>query len=64
MPTMSAVWSVPGLYLATGFTYGLTMMPAAGQLMAELVTGSTPSIDLQPYRYERYIDGTPLRFRA
>ena len=59
-PTLSPVSSVPGLFLATGFSYGLTMAPAVGKAMAELVTGATPSIDLTPYRYERYIDGTPL----
>lgn len=59
-PTMSAVQSHPGLFLATGFSYGLTMAPAAGRLMAELVTAGKPSIDATPYRYERYVDGTRL----
>lgn len=59
-PTLSAVRSRPGLFLATGFSYGLTMAPAAGKLMAELVTGQRPCVDPTPYRYERYIDGTRL----
>ncbi len=59
-PTMSAVRSRPGLFLATGFSYGLTMAPAAGRLMADLVTGGQPAIDPTPYRYERYLDGTRL----
>jgi glycine/D-amino acid oxidase-like deaminating enzyme len=60
MPTLGPVASIPGLYLAAGFSYGLTMAPAAGQLMAELVTGKTPSFDPKPYRYDRFVDGSKL----
>ncbi len=63
MPVISSVDSLPGLFLGTGFYYGLTMAPAAGEALADLVTGETPKIDLQPYRYERFIDGTELIFR-
>ena len=62
VPTMSPVRSMPGLFLATGFTYGLTMAPAVGKLMAELIAGDTPHLDPRPYRYERYVDGTTLHF--
>lgn len=64
MPTVSAVRSHPGLFMATGLTYGMTMGPAIGALMADLVTGQQPRIDPRPYRYERYIDGSKLRFTA
>jgi len=60
MPTISSVPKVPGLHLLTGFNYGLTMGPGAGNLMAELITGDRPSVDPMPYRYERYIDGSEL----
>lgn len=60
VPVMGAVPSVPGMYLATGFTYGLTMGPAAGLLVSQLVTGKKPAIDLRPYRYERFVDGSKL----
>lgn len=63
MPVISSVDSLPGLFLGTGFYYGVTMAPAAGEALADLVTGETPKIDLQPYRYERFIDGTKLIFR-
>ena len=60
MPTISPVNKVPGLHLLTGFNYGLTMGPGAGNLMADLITGDKPTIDPTPYRYERHIDGTKL----
>lgn len=62
MPTVSAVASHPGLYLATGLTYGMTMGPGIGALMADIITGRKPAIDPRPYRYERYIDGSKLSF--
>lgn len=61
-PVISAYPGVDGLFLATGFTYGITMGPAAGKLMAELVTGRRPSLDLHAYRYGRYTDGSTLEF--
>jgi glycine/D-amino acid oxidase-like deaminating enzyme len=64
MPVLSAVVSHPGLYFGTGFYFGLTMGPAAGEALADLVTGAKPKIDLYPYRYARFIDGTKLEFRA
>jgi glycine/D-amino acid oxidase-like deaminating enzyme len=60
VPVISSVGSVPGLHFATGFSYGLTMAPAAGLLMSQLIRGSATSVDLRPYRYERFVDGTPL----
>ncbi|MNZ06963.1 Sarcosine oxidase subunit beta [compost metagenome] len=62
VPVISAIERIPGLYLNTGFSaYGLTMGPAAGQLLAELMTGRAPSVDPTPYRYSRFIDGSKLR---
>jgi len=63
-PVISAVRDRPGLFLATGFSYGMTMGPAVGQSMADLVLNKTPSLDLSPYRYERFIDGSKLAFTA
>ena len=60
MPTISSVQKIPGLYLLTGFNYGFTMGPGAGNLIADLITGDKPTIAATPYRYERYIDGTKL----
>lgn len=62
MPVVSAADGVPGLYLGTGFYYGLTMGPAAGEALADLVMGRQPQIDLAPYRYARFHDGSPIVF--
>ncbi|WP_179053080.1 NAD(P)/FAD-dependent oxidoreductase [Pseudomonas hunanensis] len=62
VPVISAVGSVPGLYLNTGYSaYGLTMAPAGARLLGELMTGRQPSIDGHAYRYSRFIDGSKLR---
>lgn len=53
-PVMSAVAALPGLFVATGFSFGMTMGPGAGQVMAELMSGVAPSVDLQPFRFERF----------
>lgn len=53
-PIISAVSGRPGLFVAAGFDFGLTQGPAAGQLMADLVTGDHPHIDPTPFRLERF----------
>jgi len=60
VPVMGPVPNIPGFFMATGFSYGITMGPAVGSLMAQLVTGTKPSIDLTPYRYTRFAEGSPL----
>lgn len=62
IPVLSAVPARPGLFMAAGFTYGITMGPAAGKLIAQLVTNETPSVDLKYYRYSRFVDGSKLTF--
>ncbi len=45
----------PGLWLATGHAHhGLTLGPATGRLLAEMMTGETPYLDPAPYRMERF----------
>lgn len=62
VPVISAIDPVRGLYVNTGYSaYGLTMGPAGGQLLSELMTGKTPGIDPSHYRYARFIDGSKLR---
>ncbi|EJL35874.1 glycine/D-amino acid oxidase, deaminating, partial [Caulobacter sp. AP07] len=64
MPVLSPVSQTPGLFVGSGFYYGLTMAPAAGEALADLVTGAKPSIDLSPYRFSRFSDGSKLEFRG
>lgn len=59
VPVISGVDSIPGFFIATGFSgHGFGISPAAGRLMAELVTGDTPVVDPTPFRYSRFTDGS------
>lgn len=64
MPVISAVDSHPGLFIGSGFYYGLTMAPAAGEALADLVMGMQPRFDLSQYRFSRFSDGSPTVFRS
>lgn len=61
MPIASAVDALPGLFLLTGCSYGLTWAPALGRMMADLMTGRRPSLDPAPFRHSRFFDGSKLR---
>jgi len=55
LPVIGPVAKVPGLTVASGFSgHGFGTGPAAGQLVADLVTGATPLLDPTPYRLERF----------
>ena len=62
VPVISPVESIPGFYLATGFSgHGFGIGPGAGKLMADIVTGATtPVVDPAPFRYSRFIDGSRI----
>jgi glycine/D-amino acid oxidase-like deaminating enzyme len=62
VPVISAVDSIPGFFIATGFSgHGFGIGPGAGRLMADLVTGSDPIVDPTPFRYSRFTDGSRPR---
>lgn len=49
-PLIGPVGDVPGLFVNTGFgAGGLTMGPVAGELLADLVLGERPALDLSPF---------------
>ncbi|WP_230656294.1 NAD(P)/FAD-dependent oxidoreductase [Psychrobacter sp. I-STPA10] len=53
-PVIANITKVPGLTVAIGFSgHGFGTSPAAGQLAADLVMGTTPLIDPTPYCFER-----------
>jgi glycine/D-amino acid oxidase-like deaminating enzyme len=59
VPVISAVDTLPGFHIATGFTgHGFGIGPGAGRLMAEIVTGEAPVVDPTPFRYSRFTDGS------
>jgi glycine/D-amino acid oxidase-like deaminating enzyme len=61
IPVISAVDSMPGLYLSTGYSgHGFGIGPGAGRLAADLIAGDPPIVDPHPFRYSRMIDGTDL----
>ena len=55
VPVIGEVPKLPGFYLATGFSgHGFGIGPGAGRMIADLVSGGTPSIDMTPFRLERF----------
>ena len=55
-PVISRAPNQPGLWLAYGHGHwGLSLGPATGRLMAEMMTGATPFCDPAPYGAERFV---------
>jgi glycine/D-amino acid oxidase-like deaminating enzyme len=62
IPVISAVNSLPGFFIATGFSgHGFGIGPGAGRLMADMVTGAPPIVDPAPFRLARFTDGSNPR---
>jgi len=54
-PVIGEAPGQPGLWLSIGHAHwGLTLGPATGRLIAEMITGATPFCDPAPYRAERF----------
>jgi sarcosine oxidase subunit beta len=55
--------AVSGLHYCVGFSgHGFKLAPAAGKLMAEhVIDGRASTLDLDPYRLERFAEGQALR---
>ena len=48
-------WVDDGVYAACGFSgHGFMQSPAVGRAVAEELLGLTPTVDLTPYRLERF----------
>jgi D-amino-acid dehydrogenase len=55
VPVMSASAKTKGLFYATGHGHlGLTYAATNARLMADLITGAKPPIDMKPYRVDRF----------
>jgi glycine/D-amino acid oxidase-like deaminating enzyme len=55
VPVIGEVASIPGFFLATGFSgHGFGVGPGAGRLAADLVAGDTPIVDPAPFRFSRF----------
>ena len=61
VPVISPVESVPGFFIATGFSgHGFGIGPGAGRLVADLVSGDSPVADPSPFRLSRFSDGSKI----
>ena len=61
VPIISRVESLPGFFLATGFSgHGFGIGPGAGALVADLVMNNSPRVDPAPFRLSRFSDGSAL----
>jgi D-amino-acid dehydrogenase len=55
-PVLGRAPGQQGLWLAYGHAHwGLTLGPATGRLLAEMITGATPFCDPKPYGAERFL---------
>jgi glycine/D-amino acid oxidase-like deaminating enzyme len=62
IPVISGVDSLPGFYIATGFSgHGFGVGPGAGRLVADMVAGGSTIIDPAPFRLSRFTDGSDSR---
>ncbi len=62
LPVLDTIDTLPGLFIATGFSgHGFGIGPATGRVMADLVCGDTPAVDLEPFRFSRFSDGTRMQ---
>jgi D-amino-acid dehydrogenase len=54
-PVIGRAPGLPGLWLAIGHAHwGLTLGPATGRMIAEMMTGEPPFVDPAPFRAERF----------
>ena len=62
IPVISAVDTVPGFFIATGFSgHGFGIGPGAGRLVADMVAGGPTIVDPTPFRLSRFTDGSNPR---
>ena len=62
VPVMGEVESLPGLFVATGFSgHGFGIGPGAGKAMAAILSGDDPGVDLRELRLSRFSDGSRIR---
>ena len=65
VPVIDEIDAYPGFIVATGFSgHGFGIGPGAGKAIAQRLTGGDPGIDLEPLRYSRFFDGSPVELDA
>ena len=54
-PIIGPVRDVEGLYLINGFSgHGFQHSPAAGRILADLIAGRDPGLDVRPFAFDRF----------
>ena len=62
VPVIDSIEAIPGFHVATGFSgHGFGIGPAAGRLMADIVTGRQPIVDRTDFRFSRFADGSKIK---
>jgi glycine/D-amino acid oxidase-like deaminating enzyme len=62
MPVLGESPSVAGVFYAAGhFRSGILLSALTGQVIADLVSGRKPAIDLSPFSPARFKNGTAKR---
>jgi len=57
-PILGTVDEVKGFVCAAGFSgHGLMHAPAAGEVIAQVICGETPSVDITPLHFDRFAKG-------
>jgi len=60
MPIIGPVPEVEGLYVMAGFSgHGFQHSPAAGRILADVMVGRDPGVDLSPFAADRFGRGAP-----
>lgn len=63
-PILGAIDEIPGLYVAAGFSgHGFKLSPALGEVLAAVLVGEAPSIDISLFRFSRFKTGELIRGR-
>ncbi|MCA8930640.1 MAG: FAD-binding oxidoreductase, partial [Alphaproteobacteria bacterium] len=63
IPVISGVDAIPGFFLSTGYSgHGFGIGPGVGRVTAELVTGAPTAVDLSPFRFSRFADGSAIGY--
>jgi glycine/D-amino acid oxidase-like deaminating enzyme len=63
-PVLGTVDGIAGLFVAAGFSgHGFKLSPALGEVLAELIAGEPPGIDVSMFRLSRFAEGRPIRGR-
>ena len=58
MPILGPVDVVPGFHMIGGFSgHGFMHAPAAGRLVADIIDGHEPDIDVEPFAFARFAAG-------